>query len=151
MTTESHQFDFHGLRWADDPPAPPLEDLAAWIDHPEPDDAVESALAADADLRAFVADVRLASALDADIEVNRDTLRRVQSLVPSRPSVVARIGGWAVAAAAAVLLAVGGWRLGAESASIADVRASSLSVATFGVGETDGDTSFLAWNERTLP
>jgi hypothetical protein len=121
--------DLHaGLRW----PTPDREvsamDLAAWVESPtEEADLVEAALVADPDLRRAMATIRLSGLPAADLSF------RLGKLMPASPPVLAQIGGWAAAAAAAVLIAMGGWQLGVASSESSSLEPDTLAIATFGL------------------
>jgi hypothetical protein len=53
--------------------------------------------------------------------------------MPASPPVLAQIGGWAAAAAAAVLIAMGGWQLGVASSESSSLEPDTLAIATFGL------------------
>ena len=122
-----------GLQW----PTPDREvsamDLAAWVESPtEEADLVEAALVADPDLRRAMATIRL-SGLPAADGIEQDLSFRLGKLMPASPPVLAQIGGWAAAAAAAVLIAMGGWQLGVASSESSSLEPDTLAIATFGL------------------
>ena len=149
LTDLKRQLREEGWRWSDDPPVPSEADLAAWIAQPSESDAVESLLAADAAWRHTVLDMRLNEpAPEAD--VSAELLERVAELMPEPPSVLAQIGGWALAAAACILLAIAGWQLGTESASERSMD-DSIAIATFGLSDDfDDGTSFLVLSTESV-
>jgi TRAP-type C4-dicarboxylate transport system permease small subunit len=82
--------------------------------------------------------------LELDADLDPDLMVRLTGLMPDPPTVLARIGGWALAAAACILLAIAGWQLGSETASERSME-QALAIATFGLSEDEsGDGSFLA-------
>lgn len=90
--------------------------LAGWIDGssaPCPPH-IEAAMAHDPALRSLVRDLRLQQFKPESASA---ALHERLISLPMGPSVLARIGGWSIAAAAAVALAVLGLQLGAGNAS----------------------------------
>ena len=134
------------FHWDQESP-PPLLDLAAWMDDPVEDEQIESAIASDPELRSFIISSRLDNSPPAE-DISPELQTRIALLVPASPGVLARIGGWSVAAAAAVLLAFGGWRLGEVSMTTDDAAHRTLSIATFGFGDANDETFFLSWNQE---
>jgi len=135
-----------GWQWSEHPPDAPEQDLAAWAEQPTDDPAVEAMLASDPALREAVIDLRRSRSVEGDAP-SPALHRRIVNLVPARPSVAGRIGLWAAAAAAGVLLALGGWQLGLATESTRSLDQDSLAVATFGLssGESAEDASFLTY------
>ena len=156
MTSSPNQFDDlerrlkAGWQWSDTAPPVSAEDLAAWVDQPVEHEAIEAALAHDANLRAAVVELRR-GAHQASESPSPALLRRVQALVPDRPAIAGRIGLWAAAAAAAVLLAFGGWQLGSASGTDRSLDTDTLAFATFGLSTAgvDENGSFLVVSEFT--
>ncbi|MDP7070107.1 MAG: hypothetical protein QF561_02025 [Phycisphaerales bacterium] len=132
-----------GWQWSDPPETPSRADLAAWVESPTEHEEVESLLAADPAWRHAVVDMRVGG-LELDADLDPDLMVRLTGLMPDPPTVLARIGGWALAAAACILLAIAGWQLGSETASERSME-QALAIATFGLSEDEsGDGSFLA-------
>ncbi len=109
----------HESRIADLPIGSSLADaaaIAAWIDDPTAQcpPHIEAAMAHDPALRSLIRDLRLEQ---FQPEPASAALHEHLIALPMGPSVLARIGGWSIAAAAAVALAVLGLQLGAENAS----------------------------------
>ncbi len=149
MTHEAHQFDpiedaLRAGRLLAPPSAEPsLMDLAAWIEAPdESAERVEAALAADPDLRAAAMAMRLHGVTDAS-DVDAALQQHIHSLMPAGPHVLARIGGWVTAAAAAVLLAIGGWQLGSGTADTRSFDMDTVAAATFGLQDSSDQYSTL--------
>jgi hypothetical protein len=136
--------DLHaGLRW----PTPDREvsamDLAAWVESPtEEADVVEAALVADPDLRRAMVMIRLGE-LPASDDIDPSLPFRLGELMPARPPVLARMGGWAAAAAAAILLAMGGWQLGVTSSESSSLEPDTLAIATFGLNSNSVEQDYV--------
>jgi hypothetical protein len=136
--------DLHaGLRW----PTPDREvsamDLAAWVESPtEEADVVEAALVADPDLRRAMVMIRLGE-LPASDDIDPSLPFRLGELMPVRPPVLARMGGWAAAAAAAILLAMGGWQLGVTSSESSSLEPDTLAIATFGLNSNSVEQDYV--------
>ncbi|MCH2136246.1 MAG: hypothetical protein MK101_06645 [Phycisphaerales bacterium] len=131
-----------------DPTLPALPALIEWIDDPAapcPDRVLE-AMAADSGLRALVRDLRL-DRLPGSEDVASESLQaRLVALQPPRllpGSVLGRIGGWSIAAAAAVAVAFVGLHIGssmAQSRSVAHNWDAGADLAAVGLtGQTDDD------------
>lgn len=136
--------DLHaGLRW----PTPDREvsamDLAAWVESPtEEADVVEAALVADPDLRRAMVMIRLGE-LPATDDIEQGLSSRLGKLMPASPPVLAQIGGWAAAAAAAILLAMGGWQLGVTSSESSSLEPDTLAIATFGLNSNSVEQDYV--------
>ncbi|MCP4759242.1 MAG: hypothetical protein GY894_10635 [Planctomycetes bacterium] len=142
LTDLERQLREEGWRWSDSPQMPSEADLAAWVSQPSESDAVESLLAADATWRRALVDMRL-NELASETNVPADLLEQITLLMPEPPAVLARIGGWALAAAACILLAIAGWQLGTDIASERSMD-NPLAIATFGLSDDiDDGNSFL--------
>ena len=159
MTQNEHHFDdlearlMQGFQWSDHGDPPPVDEVARWVDTPvESLDAVESHLANDPHMRSAAMDLRLHGIALAE-EADESLRNRLHQLMPDRPSVITQIGGWAVAAAAAVLLAIGGWQLGTATVDARSPASDSLAIATFGLsGSEQDDASFLTFvTEESTP
>lgn len=89
--------------------------LAAWIDDPAAacPPQIEAAMAHDPALRSLVRDLRLRQ---FEGETASKRLRDQLIALPLGRSVLAKIGGWSIAAAAAIALAVLGLQLGERTA-----------------------------------
>lgn len=150
MTTPTPQFDDLEARLpgllAETPDAGAhegvLSDAAQWADNPCENEALEALLARDTDLRSAVVDLRLGRVVTD--QAPSDALRqRLHALMPTRPSIAGRIGGWSIAAAAAILLAFGGYWLGAQSTQTRSLDQDTLLASTFGFDDGLADASFL--------
>jgi hypothetical protein len=156
MTSPRHEFEGiqrrlqEGWRWSEHAPSVSEQDLAAWAESPSEDEAVEALLASDADLRAALIAMRLTGTTEAD-EASPHLRNRIARLMPAQRSVIGRIGMWAAAAAAAVLLALGGWQLGSESSPERSLQQDTLAFATFGLNDSGSqdDASFLTYASST--
>lgn len=152
MTSPNHEFEdlerrLHaGWRWSEHAPNVSEQDLAEWAERPSDHDAIEALLASDADLRAAVISLRLTGPPVAD-DASPQLRDRIAHLMPTRPAVIGRIGMWAAAAAAAVLLALGGWQLGSASGGERSLQQGTLAFATFGLsqGGDQDEASFLIY------
>ncbi len=132
------------------PSQPDLMDMAAWIDTPSADDRVDRLLASDAAWRRTVVDLRLRGPEEAPAEAVLPS--RLAALIQDQPSVLARISGWSLAAAAAILLAIGGWHLGSQTLSGSDGE--TLSPALFGFDEEFASSSagfFVVFEGESTP
>ncbi len=150
MTTPTPQFDDLEARLpgllAERPNAGAHEELlgdaAQWTDDPCENEALEALLAGDTDLRNAVVDLRLGRVV-AD-QAPSDALRqRLHALMPARPSSAGHIGGWSIAAAAAILLAFGGYWLGTQSTQTRSLDQDTLLASTFGFDDGLAGASFL--------
>ncbi|MDG1839053.1 MAG: hypothetical protein P8I91_09675 [Phycisphaerales bacterium] len=122
-----------GLRWSIPDREVSAMELAAWAESPtEEADVVEAALVADHDLRRTMVAIRMGELSTTD-EVDQRLSFRLGELMPASPPVLARIGGWVAAAAAAILLAIGGWQLGVASGESRSLEPDTLAIATFGL------------------
>jgi hypothetical protein len=156
MTRQHHEFEdlecllAAGWRWSEHASSVSEQELAAWAERPDESGGVDAMLASDAELRRAVIDLRLHGLPQAN-EPSPELRRRVGLLMPFRPAVIGRIGGWAAAAAAAVLLAIGGWRLGSTGGTERSLDRDTLAVATFGIGgsASDEEVSFLTLAHAT--
>ncbi len=150
MTLSHHEFDDlerrlkAGWQWSDRAPSVSEQDLAQWVNQPTEHEGVEAVLAQDSQLRRAVLDLRQATP-DVGELPSLELVRRVHSLVPDRPIHAGRIGLWAAAAAAAVMLAFGGWQLGSTNGTDGSLDAETLAFATFGLSDDDmsNNGSFL--------
>ncbi|MDP7029491.1 MAG: hypothetical protein QF733_04640 [Phycisphaerales bacterium] len=150
MTQERHKHDpieaaLRAGHYSEASPAetPTTGDLAAWIEAPDESAThVEALLARDADLRSVAVDLRLHGFTDGPT-VGPDLRGRVHALMPAPPPVLARIGAWAAAAAAAILLAIGGWHLGSGDADVRSLGTDTVAAAAFGVQDGSDEYSAL--------
>ena len=132
-----------GLRW----PTPNRDvsemELAAWAESPtEEADVVEATLVADPDLRRTMVAIRLGE-LPATDDIEQNLSIRLGELMPARPPVLARIGGWVAAAAATILLAMGGWQLGVASGESSSLEPDTLAIATFGLNSNSVEQDYV--------
>ena len=119
-----------GLRWPTPDRKVSAMELAAWAESPtEESDVVEATLVADPDLRRTMVAIRLGE-LPATDDIEQNLSIQLSELMPTRPPVLARIGGWVAAAAAAILLAMGGWQLGLASGESSSLQPDTLAIAT---------------------
>ncbi len=132
-----------GLRW----PTPNRDvsemELAAWAESPtEEADVVEATLVANPDLRRTMVAIRLGE-LPASDDIDPSLPFRLGELMPARPPILARIGGWVAAAAAAILLATGGWQLGMASSESSSLEPDTLAIATFGLNSNSVEQDYV--------
>ncbi len=149
MTDQRQQFDpvEHALRAgilrAPIASDPSCMDMAAWMEAPDASaDQIEAALASDPDLRSLAVAIRCGG-LAVEHEVSPALHRRVHRLMPTRAPVLARIGGWAAAAAAAVLLALGGWHLGHDPGNSRALGTDTVAMAALGSHELQDQYSVM--------
>ncbi len=154
MTSPHHEFEDlerrlrAGWQWSEHAPNVSEQDVAAWAESQcsSEHEPVEALLASDPQLRRAVIDLRLSGPPQADA-ASLELRRQIGHLMPTQPAIIGRIGMWAAAAAAAVLLAFGGWQLGAASESERSLQQDTLAYATFGLSDTgsEDNASFLTY------
>lgn len=132
-----------GLRWPTPDRKVSAMELAAWAESPtEEADVVEASLVADPELRRAMVMIRLGE-LPASDDIDPSLPLRLGELMPARPPILARIGGWVAAAAAAILLATGGWQLGVASSEPSSLQPDTLAIATFGLNSNSVEQDYV--------